>query len=673
MNRSTQLHWSRGGCRPLRACVTAGMILVVSTSFAEDAKTVDAAAAFGARPSVSDVSLSPDGSSIAFVKPAAGQGAELHIVDLAHSNKTSIALIASGKPERLAGCHWVSNDRLACKIYGLVSNAAGILPVSRLIAVDRDGGNFKVLSNESNYYTRGYLLASGSVIDWLPDENGAVLMSRAYLPDDHTGSRIGSTRKGLGVDWLDTRTLHTKQIETPGESVRGFISDGRGTVRIMETELKAASAASGMFRFLYRKSDSREWQSLNEYNSIEGRGFFPTAVDRDLDVAYGFKKKDGRFAFYSVALDGSLAEKLIFASQEVDADGLVRIGRRNRVVGVSYATDVRHRIYFDANIDQLMKALSRALPRQPLVSIVDTSVEENVMVVFAGSDDDSGMYYLFDRASKQLHPLLQARDELEGVQLAKVKSITYPAADGTIIPGYLTLPPGAEDAKGLPAIVLPHGGPAARDEWGFDWLSQFFAARGFAVIRPEFRGSAGYGDAWLQQNGFKSWRVAIGDVIDAGRWLVSQGIADPAKLCVVGWSYGGYAALQAAVVEPNFFKAVVAIAPVTDLQAAKEEWRGWSNFKLMSDYIGEGPHITEGSPARNAEKIKVPVLLFHGALDRNVGITQSRLLDARLAKTGVMHELVTWEDLDHYLDDSSARTLMLRKADAFLRKAIGEQ
>ncbi|MGC1523175.1 MAG: alpha/beta fold hydrolase, partial [Steroidobacteraceae bacterium] len=207
--------------------------------------------------------------------------------------------------------------------------------------------------------------------------------------------------------------------------------------------------------------------------------------------------------------------------------------------------------------------------------------------------------------------------------------------------------------------------------WGFDWLSQYFAARGFAVLQPNFRGSAGFGDTWLRDNGFKSWRIAVGDVLDAGHWLVAQGIADPTKLSVVGWSYGGYAALQSAVTEPGLFKAVVAIAPVTDLETLKEEHRNWSDFNLVSQEIGDGPHVREGSPARNAEKIKVPVLLFHAALDRNVGIRQSRMMAERLTKAGVKNELVTWDYLDHYLEDATARTQMLRKSDQFLRQAVG--
>jgi dipeptidyl aminopeptidase/acylaminoacyl peptidase len=152
---------------------------------------------------------------------------------------------------------------------------------------------------------------------------------------------------------------------------------------------------------------------------------------------------------------------------------------------------------------------------------------------------------------------------------------------------------------------------------------------------------------------------------------VHEGIADPNKLAIVGWSYGGYAALQSAVVDPAVFKAVIAIAPVTDLTALKEEHRNWSDFDLVSEYVGSGPHTHEGSPLEHADKIKVPVLLFHGALDNNVSIEQSKRMAARLTKAGDKCELVTWDDLDHQLDDSRARTEMLRKSDEFLRQTLG--
>ena len=235
----------------------------------------------------------------------------------------------------------------------------------------------------------------------------------------------------------------------------------------------------------------------------------------------------------------------------------------------------------------------------------------------------------------------------------------------------ITLPPGVDTPKDLPAIVMPHGGPSARDYWGFNWLAQFYASRGYVVLQPNFRGSTGYGDEFFKQNGFRSWPTAIGDVLDAGRWLVAQGIASPDKMAVVGWSYGGYAALQSAVVDPGLFKAVIAVAPVTDLVELKEQRRQWSDFVIVNREIGDGPHVREGSPALNAAKIKVPVLLFHGEMDRNVLIRQSREMADRLAAAGVPHELVTWPDLDHDLEDSAARAEMLRKSDAFLRKAMG--
>jgi dipeptidyl aminopeptidase/acylaminoacyl peptidase len=238
-----------------------------------------------------------------------------------------------------------------------------------------------------------------------------------------------------------------------------------------------------------------------------------------------------------------------------------------------------------------------------------------------------------------------------------------------MVAAYLTMPAGGPQ-KGLPAIVLPHGGPSARDEWGFDWLAQYYASRGYAVLQPNYRGSSGYGDGWFQKNGFQSWKTAIGDVNDAGRWLISEGIGAPSQLAIVGWSYGGYAALQAAVADPALFKAVVAIAPVTDLALLKEESRYWSNHVLASKFIGSGPHLRDGSPALNASRISVPVMMFHGDLDRNVSVVQARRMEDRLRGAGKKVELVVYPKLDHGLQDSQARADMLRRSDQFLRAAM---
>ncbi|MEA3058782.1 MAG: hypothetical protein QOE50_194, partial [Sphingomonadales bacterium] len=298
------------------------------------------------------------------------------------------------------------------------------------------------------------------------------------------------------------------------------------------------------------------------------------------------------------------------------------------------------------------------------------STDGNKILMFAGADNDPGRYFVFDKRTKNLAEIMLERPDLENRPLATMKPVSVGLGDGVAVPAYLTLPPG-KAAKNLPAVVLPHGGPASRDHWGFDWLAQYLAARGYAVLQPEYRGSAGYGDAWLLQNGFKSWRTSIGDITASARWLASQGIADPNRLAVVGWSYGGYAALQSAVVEPSLFKAVVAIAPVTDLDMLKQEATDYTNAQVVADYIGSGPNIAEGSPLRHAAAIKDPVLLVHGDMDWTVRVAESDKMDAALAAAGNDVNFLRFKGLDHQLEDSDARIEMLTQVGQLLAKTIG--
>ena len=654
----------------MRQIVLAVLLLAARTLPAAEPDGFDAAAAFGARPAVTGLTISPDGQSVAWIAADSGAGARLYSFSLASGSKPQGALYSTGKPERLESCSWVSNDRLICIADWLQRDPlSGILPFSRTLAVNTDGSNVRVLSTRSSAPVRGMVLGDGQILDWLPDLDGSVLMAREYLPAAHLGTLIGEDEEGLGVDQVDTRNLKSRSIEKPRRNAAQYITDGRGHVRIIGIgKVNSAGQETGVIDYLYHPANSTDFKPLSSGNSQSQQGFLPAAVDPDLNVAYGYKKLDGRLAVYSLSLDGSLKEELRYANAGVDVTRLVYLGRRHRVVGAMYVTDYTHYVYFAPDVQQVFEALSKAL--QSGLHIVAASQDESQMVVLTGSDLDPGVYYLFDRKSAHLRPLLKVRPELDNVKLAVQKPMTYAAADGTLIPAYLTLPPGIDSLKGLPAIVMPHGGPESRDVWGFDWLSQFFANRGYAVLQPEFRGSYGYGEAWFKDNGFKSYKTAIGDVLDAGRWLVKQG-ADPAHLGIFGWSYGGYAALQSAVEDPNLFRAVIAVAPVTDLESLKEEWRHWSDFELQSARIGEGPHVRDGSPAQNAGRIKVPVLLFHGTLDRNVNIEQSRLMESRLKSAGGQVTLVTFDDLDHQLPDSSARADMLRRSDAFLRKAFG--
>jgi dipeptidyl aminopeptidase/acylaminoacyl peptidase len=660
--------------RGVNILASVALLFVAAIARAEAPAEIDAARAFGARESLWGVSLSPDGARVAYIAPSEGQGTTLLTVSLDADAKPRRIFSFDGNPFRLLQCRWVSNQRLVCQVYGIVRESPSIsdlLPISRWIAVDTDGSNVKTLAVRRNENSRGYFLHDGEIIDYLPGEDGAVLMSRTYTPDAHLGSRVGSDTEGLGVDRVDTRSLQSKSVITPRKDAFEYLSDGRGTVRVMgQRDVDSRGYASGKDSFYYRAAGATDWRKLSQYDERDSSGFLPVAIDPDLDVAYGFRHVDGRDCAYSIKLDGSFEEHLVYSRPDVDISGMLQIGRRRRVVGTTYVTDRARSEVFDPEIRAMLASLGRALPHQPLVGVVDASLDENRLLVVAGSDSDPGIYYLFDRRARHLDTFNVVRGELEGVALATVKSVTYPSGDGATIPAYLTLPPGQTHAHGLPAIVLPHGGPSSRDEWGFDWLPQYFAHRGYAVLQPEYRGSAGYGDAWFQKNGFRSWRVAVGDVLAAGHWLVSEGIADEARLGILGWSYGGYAALQSAVVEPTLFKAVVAIAPVTDLSALVEERRTWADYEIVRAFVGEGPHVRDGSPIEHASSFKVPVLLFHGTLDRNVGYTQSKRLEEKLRKAGGHVSLVTFDNRDHQLDDSEARTELLRRSDAFLRAAF---
>jgi dipeptidyl aminopeptidase/acylaminoacyl peptidase len=629
------------------------------------------AALFGARENVRQISLSPDGTHIAMIMPAGGRGANVVVVDIAGGGKLQTVMRTSGDPTQVTDCHWSTDIRLVCAI-ATVQRDGALVGYTRLFSLNRDGSDTKLLSASDTLRSLAIAQDGGRVIDWTADGSpGSVLATRSFVPESTIDTRLARTAQGLGVERLDTTTLRRAVVAPARRDAVEYISDGRGVVRIMGVLPKATSTTTGdTISYQYTMPGSGDWRPLSDVvmTPSGSTGFDPYAVDPSLNVAYGFDTTAGRKALYKVALDGSLKRELVLSRPDVDVDALLRIGRQQRVVGVSYVTERRETEFFDAELRRLGKAFGKALPRQPLITFVDASANEGKLLMFAGSDNDPGTYYLFDKATRKLETIVPARAELADVKLGTVKPLRFPAADGTMIPAYLTLPPGS-DGKGLPAIVMPHGGPSARDEWGFDWLAQYFANRGFAVLQPNYRGSSGYGSEWFQKNGFQSWRTAIGDVNDAGRWLVTQGIADPARLAIVGWSYGGYAALQSAVIDPGLFKAVVAIAPVTDLDLLREEARPFTNYKLVSDYIGSGPHVAAGSPARHAGRITVPVLLFHGDRDQNVGVRESRTMADRLKDAGGKVEYVEFKGLGHQLDDSEARTTMLGKADSFLRAA----
>ena len=408
----------------------------------------DLAAAFGAREGVLSASLSPDGQKIALIASAGGQATRLFIVDTVAGAVPKPILLASGKPENLYSCKWAATDRLVCTVGGLTQFEGDIIGFSNLVSVDVDGKNIRMLSNRRgadalNIDTRG-----GTVVDYLPDENGIVLMMRSYVPEARIGTIIEKTEEGMGVDRIDTRTGASKKVEGAQRDAVEYITDGHGGVRIKGVSPRTADGYDkGAVKYLYRQQGSRDWLTLSTYVYADRSGFNPYAVDRDTNLAYGFEKIDGRLAAVSYTLDNSRTRTVLYQHPSVDVDGLVRVGRRGRVIGVTYATDKRAAVYFDPVMKAVTASLSKALGGRT-VYVTDTSTDENRLLLWAGSDTDAGQFYLFDRAARKLSPVIPQRPQLTDLALANVQPITYPAADGTMVPAYLTLPPG-KDAKGL--------------------------------------------------------------------------------------------------------------------------------------------------------------------------------------------------------------------------------
>jgi dipeptidyl aminopeptidase/acylaminoacyl peptidase len=651
----------------LLACAS---VFVVEPAFAQDASLVADAKAFGEREAVIEPRLSPDGTSVLYVTPGAGPKTYAVISNLV-SGKTAVIASADGNPDVLRWCDYSALDRIVCRVTATLNRTGDMIGIERLMAMNSDGKDPKLLGQPSSFFDAGLRQVDASVLDWGTRTSGKLLMERHYVPEaGKIGSHIIREKSGLGVDRVDTSSLNAEQVEPAKDAAADYMSDGRGNVRIMRMdETETSGALTGRLKYLYRAAGSRDWKTLSDYADWEQQ-IQPLAVDADINSLYALKKKDGRYALYAIKLDGSGAETLVASNPKVDIDNVVRVGDGLKVIGYTYAEESRHAVYFDPEFKTLSDSLSKVLPKLPLVDFVDSSADGRKLLIFASSDTDPGRYYLFDRVAKTLNEAMLDRPDLEGRTLAEVKPVTVTGPDGTQIPAYLTLPPG-KAAKNLPAVVLPHGGPSDRDVWGFDWLPQFLAGRGYAVLQPEYRGSAGYGDTWLNVNGFKNWRTSMGDIAASTRWLASQGIADPKRIAIVGWSYGGYAALMEAETDPSLYKAVAAVAPVTDLGTLKEEAQRYTDSHIIEDFVGSGPHIVDGSPDRHAVQIQAPVLLAHGDLDQNVSFQQSQKMVSALQGAGKKVEFLQYKGLDHQLADSSARTELLTHIGMLLEQTIG--
>jgi dipeptidyl aminopeptidase/acylaminoacyl peptidase len=349
----------------------------------------------------------------------------------------------------------------------------------------------------------------------------------------------------------------------------------------------------------------------------------------------------------------------------------------NELIATSYE-DERERIYWkDKNFEADYKNLQKQLPGKE-IGFGSSTKDEKLWIISANADTDPGSTYLFDRATKKLTLQYQLREKLNRAYLASMKPVKYPSSDGLEIPAYLTLPKGVE-AKNLPAVIVPHGGPWGRDSWGYSSFAQFLANRGYAVLQPNFRASTGYGKKFLD-SGNKQWGEKMQDDVTWGaKYLVAQGIADPKRIGIIGGSYGGYATLAGVAFTPDVYAAGVSIVGPSNLITLLESIPPyWEQIrKVFYERMGD-PNTPEGkaqllrqSPLTAAQKIKTPLMVIQGANDPRVNKRESDQIVIALRDRGFPVEYLVAPDEGHGFARPVNNMAMFASAEKFLAKYLG--
>ena len=403
-----------------------------------------------------------------------------------------------------------------------------------------------------------------------------------------------------------------------------------------------------------------------------------------------FHKDGQRVYFQTNTGSGDLVRLVLFnptTSKEelVESDPMKRVDFGNasfsevsdELIATIYE-DERERIYFkDKSYEADYKNLQKQLPGKEL-NFTSSTKDEKLFILVANADTDPGSVYLYNRTTKKLTLQYQSREKLNRAWLAPMKPVKYPSSDGLEIPAFLTLPKGVE-AKNLPAVIVPHGGPWYRDSWGYNSFAQFLANRGYAVLQPNFRGSTGYGKKFID-SGNKQWGDKMQDDVTWGaKYLIAQGIADPKRIGIMGGSYGGYATLAGVAFTPDVYAAGVSIVGPSNLITLLESIPPyWEQIrKLFYERMGD-PNTPEGkaqllrqSPLTAADKIKTPLLVIQGANDPRVTKRESDQIVIALRDRGFPVEYMVAPDEGHGFARPVNNMAMFASAEKFLAKYLG--
>jgi dipeptidyl aminopeptidase/acylaminoacyl peptidase len=367
-------------------------------------------------------------------------------------------------------------------------------------------------------------------------------------------------------------------------------------------------------------------------------------------------------------------ERVVYARDDYDVASVAFSKKRKVPTWANYTTWRAERHFFDETSQRMFAALEKQLPGYQL-NIQSSTDDEDVMVVAAFNDRTQGTRYLYDRRSDKLTKLGDVTPWLDAANAAEVKPVSYRSRDGLTIHGYLTLPKGRE-AKKLPVVVNPHGGPWARDEWGYNPEVQFLANRGYAVLQMNFRGSIGYGRKFWEAS-FGQWGLAMqDDVADGVAWLVAEGIADPKRVCIYGGSYGGYATLMGLVRHPDLYACGIDYVGVSNLstflRSIPPYWKPMLEmfYAMVGNPEKDAERLKATSPALNAERIRAPLLIAQGARDPRVNKNESDQMVEAMRKRGIEVEYLVKDNEGHGFANEENRFEFYGAMERFLAKVL---
>lgn len=636
----------------------AGLLMCVVPAVSAQAQDTAPIEAYGALPAYDLVEVSASGDRMAYVATT-GEDRSLIINDL--NDMSLIGGVRAGEV-KVRDIGWVGEDDVY--IYSTATQVAASLGIRRAEFADLSLYDIPtrnvVMALNRIYGPTGTLNRTEGTLGKVA--GGPIVRT---IDGEPTLTVAGTGYRGLGLYRIDLTTGAGREVHEQAQA-GSYLLDQSGEIRARvrydgdEWELQARRG--GFWRTVWRADARIDTPSLAGFGQTADEVVLAGEIDG---------KPEG---YYSVNLQSGEISPLPFEGR---VTGLIHHPRSRLLIGAAIEGegDRTIRRFTDPAAEGVWRSVEAAFPGKQ-VSLRSWSADLRQIIVFTQGDGDSGTWQLVDLDRRSAEIVGEAYPDIQGDRVGRIRAVHYPAADGMEIPGYLTLPPGVTEPAGLPLVVLPHGGPAARDTLGFDWWAQALASRGYVVLQPNFRGSDGLGKAHLEA-GYGEWgRKMQSDLSDGVRWLAAQGWVDPARVCIVGASYGGYAAMAGPTLDPGVYRCAVSVAGVSDLRRMVQ-WeadqggqrdspvvRYWNRF-MGADRLGDRD-LDAISPAAQAARADAPILLLHGRDDTVVPIEQSRFLAEALQRAGKPYEFVELTGEDHWLSRAATRRRMLAETVRFL-------